>query len=178
MTVEYGKKGIEQGQWLDLEEAAAIAEKIGMTDILIDWEVAPDCLVKMYARVGDLHVACTAGDTFDGDHAPDAVGWDIWDDATSNPIDEVDGQGIEDDAEGAMAAIVAFLIMGGYATIDSGRIRERRAWRHERGWVEVQVCDCGHPVNEHQTGEGAWTGFCWTEDSCKCESPVVDGGKV
>lgn len=42
-------------------------------------------------------------------------------------------------------------------------------------------CECGHPIDQHQTGEGAWTGFCWgvvhndvfnDDDPCECERPV------
>ena len=48
------------------------------------------------------------------------------------------------------------------------------------------TCECGHPVNEHQTGEGAWTGFCYADAStptdptrqCKCEQPTPMGETV
>lgn len=34
-------------------------------------------------------------------------------------------------------------------------------------------CTCGHPLDEHQTGEGPWSGFCYDHD-CKCERPTPD----
>jgi len=41
------------------------------------------------------------------------------------------------------------------------------------------LCSCGHAIDEHQTGEGPWTGFCFDPD-CKCEQPreVVWAGDI
>lgn len=36
---------------------------------------------------------------------------------------------------------------------------------------DPRPCSCGHPVREHQVGEGPWTGFCADVD-CKCERPT------
>lgn len=54
-------------------------------------------------------------------------------------------------------------------------------WRH-KGRNEVLVaraaartCDCGHLITYHQTGEGAWTGFCYASADCKCERPTTTG---
>jgi len=35
------------------------------------------------------------------------------------------------------------------------------------------LCTCGHPSAEHQTGTGAYTGFC-SDSECKCDSPTDD----
>lgn len=56
------------------------------------------------------------------------------------------------------------------------------------------VCRCGHPVADHQTGVGPWTGFCYgtlgqlgseyvtpgadPAEPCACESPVPDDGFI
>lgn len=36
------------------------------------------------------------------------------------------------------------------------------------------LCRCGHPVACHQTGEGAWSGFCYFDTDCTCERPTND----
>jgi len=44
------------------------------------------------------------------------------------------------------------------------------------------ICDCGHLISQHQTGEGVWTGFCYADAStdtdptaqCKCENPTTE----
>lgn len=33
-------------------------------------------------------------------------------------------------------------------------------------------CTCGHPTAEHQTGSGAYTGWC-SEPECDCEAPTL-----
>ncbi len=41
---------------------------------------------------------------------------------------------------------------------------------------EVGLCQlCGHPGSDHQTGEGAWTGFCAAAD-CDCEKYIREVG--
>lgn len=52
------------------------------------------------------------------------------------------------------------------------------------------MCDCGHPIDQHQTGDGPWTGFCYgtlreigdpipdgldPDEPCSCEGPMIDG---
>lgn len=38
------------------------------------------------------------------------------------------------------------------------------------------LCDCGHRIDQHQTGEGAWAGFCYADTTnCDCEQPTKDG---
>ena len=56
---------------------------------------------------------------------------------------------------------------------------------HEERECPRLTCECGHPIREHQTGEGMWTGFCYADAStdtdptaqCKCESPTQEGGR-
>ncbi len=54
------------------------------------------------------------------------------------------------------------------------------------------MCTCGHPLTEHQTGEGPWTGFCYgtlkeiqdapelilqgadPNEPCACEEPTLE----
>jgi hypothetical protein len=50
------------------------------------------------------------------------------------------------------------------------------------GWAEVlrvagyddsvTCASCGHKITEHQTGEGAFTGWCCDSD-CDCEHPML-----
>jgi hypothetical protein len=48
--------------------------------------------------------------------------------------------------------------------------------------ADARLCDCGHIVSLHQTGDGAWTGFCHAargdDDKCECERPTIDGKEV
>jgi uncharacterized lipoprotein YmbA len=37
--------------------------------------------------------------------------------------------------------------------------------------IQPTLCGCGHPVDDHQTGTGPWTGFCGhLEVECGCEA--------
>ena len=40
-----------------------------------------------------------------------------------------------------------------------------------RDGVAASLCECGHEIAAHQTGEGPWTGFCGADMDCPCESP-------
>jgi hypothetical protein len=65
--------------------------------------------------------------------------------------------------------------------------------------MDIKYCDCGHPLDMHQTGKGPWTGFCYgtlgtiadgdyaatliaqgvdANEPCACEKPTIDGQEV
>jgi hypothetical protein len=39
--------------------------------------------------------------------------------------------------------------------------------------IDDPCADCGHSIEDHQTGDGPWTGFCGIPD-CECEAPTPD----
>jgi len=68
----------------------------------------------------------------------------------------------------------------GHSGHDGGQSMARSV--HEERECPRLTCACGHPVIEHQTGKGPWTGFCYADAStptdptrqCKCERPEVE----
>jgi len=72
----------------------------------------------------------------------------------------------------------------GHSGHDGGQGMARRI--HEERECPRLICECGHRVDQHQTGEGPWTGFCYalpedgqlTGEACQCERPTIDGKEV
>jgi hypothetical protein len=150
---------------------AKVAEQLGIT-------ARPSFYLEVvYPKVafdlgGPSDLTLAFGSTaYDDDYVegdPDLTWWNAW---GQHPVADdaplgTDGawyDHIGDPVETPEAAVNAAIVY---------LVEKRLVERHE-GKVRIVTadCSCGHPVAEHQTGTGPWTGFCADTD-CKCESPA------
>jgi hypothetical protein len=166
------------GEYPDLELVMEMAEAHGFKPMRLESEIGGRDLVKAYLSLGDIMVAFTDPDSVEGEpDVREGLYWDYWDGVTSEPLGDGRG-GFAPTPATALGALMSDLVQRRYATRVANpvytalQIEERRAWRIEAG--QDIDCDCGHPISEHQTGSGPWTGFCGQSD-CDCEQPTVNG---
>lgn len=155
---------IAAGQFPLLDEMARLCVERGLTDVRIDYALPTDeggvYGARTKAALGRLEFDFVLASTVDGYEGPiDGLFIDVTDTETDGTIP------VTDDIKGpnyAMWLAIDALAEGGLVR-DQKRLALRKS-----GW-----CECDHPVMQHQTGDGPWTGMCYGDprQDCKCEGP-------